>query len=687
MMYHHPPDNFSSDVEFTRYHIYRIFMKEPSRSLYIDPIFLILLFAGIVSVYIAGTHDEIDSQLRLTQVTPWWILATVLFGILIVYRERTQGVQIQVGGWSLPRLKIALIGLSIICIVWVLLLIIDKETTVKLHYVDVFLLWLAAIGLLIAAFAHRPQFGVKQFMRAHRTDLIAMAAFALGAAVLRLIALETQPDVIGGDEAVFGMGGLAVIDGAYENPFGTFHGAGTLFIHEIGALLRIFGVNVFGLRIVSAIGGTLAVPMVYLLGRELSTRRVAAIAATMMMVSHFHVHFSRMAAVTYIQGTFYSALTVYLLISGLRRESVMRLVLAGIVGAVYLMIYLDSRIMLGVIVVALAGLFIVERPLIKRNGRRLLVVLMVFLIVAAPILLWAVRHPDEFSARFAAAGTFGSGLLETRAEETGRGSVGLIADSLIATFLTIVSGPLFEFYFFDAPILPAVSGILFLFGLIYALLHLRRTPMLILNIWFWGGISAISIFTLDLFSAGYRLLFVFPPICIFIGIGLDRLLDMLHLPKQVAIRATVVVAVLISTINLYAYFISYLPSCEFGGDEVTRLSSRLGAYLGTLHPDTVAYLLTDESLEAGTHPSLDFLSGSKTVENVYLPLSEVRFEVEGPIAFVAVWSRRSDLDTMIATFPGGRKDLIFDCGIQAQLVSYYVTIPERSGLNHTVTTN
>lgn len=626
----------------------------------IDVLAILLALAGLATAII-GQGQRAPGPDQVAQVTPWWLISAAFFAALILHRERPAWLVRLIGPGGASRAPF--IWGAVVCAVAVVALIVRAETIGDEQYLKVFLVWALGVALIILAVARRPRVSLRQFVDDQRADVLALIAFTVLAAVLRLVVLGLRPSVIGGDEGLFGTASRSIYESAYPNPFGTFHGAGTLYVHMIALLTSIFGVNAFGLRLVSAIAGTLAVPAVYLLGRELAGRRAGGIAALYLTVSHYHVHFSRMVAVTYLQGTFYNTLALYLLISGLRRDSRGRLMLAGLVAAIYFMIYLDARLFLAVIVAVIIGLALIDRAAILRNARRLLLMGIVFAIVAAPMLLWAARHPNDFSARFAEAGTFESGLLEIRMADTGESAVQLIAETALQTFMTLIAVPVFDFYFGDLPVLNVVSSILFLFGLVYALLHLRQRWALVPNIWLWSGIAAIAVFTLDPFAAGYRLLFVLPAVCILIGLGADRLLALLRLPGRATIVAIGTLAVAMTATNLDAYFLDYLGSCRFGGDEVTRVQSRLGQYLGSVDHGAHAYLLTDGSVVAGTHPSLEFLSRRMAVTNVAEPLAEAPpFDTSTPTVFVAVLTRAGDLATIAQQYPGGEMDRVSDCG-------------------------
>ena len=134
------------------------------------------------------------------------------------------------------------------------------------------------------------------------------ALVTLGAALLRFIDLGQLPRVINGDEGLIGQFVLAAKRNPLANPWSLFENIGGLYRHGIGMMIKLFGQTPFALRLLPAIGGTLAIPALYVLARELFGRRVALMAAILLAVSHAHIHFSRTVAVTYIQSTLFAPL-------------------------------------------------------------------------------------------------------------------------------------------------------------------------------------------------------------------------------------------------------------------------------------------------------------------------------------------------------------------------------------------
>jgi len=488
------------------------------------------LFAGMLAVLIGRAQDTATPG-ALARVTPWWLLSLACFAAFVVRRERqivrreeTASPTSDSRSSPLTPGRIALLVIAAACSAWVVGRIIEKEDAGAIHYDDVFWIWLTGVGLLLGAAVRRPA-SLSEWLSRHRADVIIVLVLTALAALLRFTWLGDAPSIIDGDEGLFGMSGLAVLDGQFFNPFATYQGAGTLYMHLIAGLMRLLGADVMGVRAITSIGGSLAIPSVYGLGRELAGRRAGFAAAVLMTVSQYHIHFSRIVSVTYTQGTFFNALALYLLVSGLRRGSASRLMLAGWVIGMYFLLYLDARMMIGIAVLMLFALAVVDRALIVRNLVRLGLLAIVFVIVAAPMWAWAARHPDDFGARFA-AGLLGEGILEERMADTGKTAAQLVADTGLQMVMTITALPVLDYFSGGPPALDALGSVLFTLGLAYTLARLRRPESLILNVWLWAAAAAIAAFTIDEYGAGYHLLFVFPVVCVLMGIGLDRFIDL-----------------------------------------------------------------------------------------------------------------------------------------------------------------
>src|SRR5581483_803136 len=93
-------------------------------------------------------------------------------------------------------------------------------------------------------------------------------------------------------------------------------------------VLTLFGDNLQGLRTGSAIGGTASVVLLYLLVRRLFGVRPALIAAWLLAVAQWHVHYSR-DGMTCMQALVATILLLYLVVRAVETRRLTDFVLVG----------------------------------------------------------------------------------------------------------------------------------------------------------------------------------------------------------------------------------------------------------------------------------------------------------------------------------------------------------------------
>jgi len=125
------------------------------------------------------------------------------------------------------------------------------------------------------------------------------------AGAFRLIALGAAPPGLYRDEAFYGLDALSVLGRApvppYDSPglasipvyFPANHGREPLFIYLVALSIGVLGPTPLAVRLPSALVGTLTIPATYWMARELWGRRVGLITATLMAVTLWPVHLSR----------------------------------------------------------------------------------------------------------------------------------------------------------------------------------------------------------------------------------------------------------------------------------------------------------------------------------------------------------------------------------------------------------
>ncbi len=132
-------------------------------------------------------------------------------------------------------------------------------------------------------------------VRATRWVALAVVALTFAAGMLRWAALDTSPPGLYRDEAYNGLDALGVLAGERPLFFPANNGREPLFIYLAAGAVALLGRSPGALRAVSALAGTLTIPALYWLGRELFGWRVGLWAAALGVTSVWLLSLSRLA--------------------------------------------------------------------------------------------------------------------------------------------------------------------------------------------------------------------------------------------------------------------------------------------------------------------------------------------------------------------------------------------------------
>lgn len=127
-----------------------------------------------------------------------------------------------------------------------------------------------------------------------KTVFWVLLATGLGAA-LRLAAIGSVPVGLYQDEAYNGLDGLRVLSGTHPLYFSANNGREPLFIYLASASIAGLGRTVAAVRLPAALLGTLTIPATAALGSALFNRRVGLLAATLVAITFWPLHLSRVA--------------------------------------------------------------------------------------------------------------------------------------------------------------------------------------------------------------------------------------------------------------------------------------------------------------------------------------------------------------------------------------------------------
>lgn len=538
----------------------------------------------------------------------------------------------------------------------------------RTNYIPALTFWVFGSLCYVAAFsAGLPSLAsVREWLWLYRYELLAVGLITLLGMALRFYALGEIPRVVNGDEGRVGITALSTTASyPYVNPFSLWENFGGMYLQAINLAMKVFGVSPFSLRLAAAIGGTLAIPALYLLARQISGRRVALIAACLMAISHTHTHFSRTVAVAYIQGSWLIPLELYFLISGLIKRSSWRTAIGGVLLAMHFNVYLDAQIITALVAAYMLVAFLFLRSWFKPAWNQAMVFWGGFVITLLPELVYIQRHPDFFMNRLSENGMFQTGWLELTMANTGQSAVQILVGRVIHAFLSLIYYPSIDFYGSPIPMLSLISATLFLLGLVIVLWRWRSPGLLLLNGYFWAGTLSVGLFAIPPTADTYRMLIVLPAAFLLAAIGLNHALQAVGAGwSQNRRMYTTVVGLTIAGLlvfNVWAYFFNFAGRCLFSDDDggATRFASYLGNYARTVGRENTTYLLSDGAYFYGSHQSVDFLSNRHPIINIPDPVDTLQAKPNETI--IAVPSRVTELRAWADNHPGGDLHYAYDC--------------------------
>jgi 4-amino-4-deoxy-L-arabinose transferase-like glycosyltransferase len=535
-------------------------------------------------------------------------------------------------------------------------------------FAGIFSMWVAGVAWAVMAFV--PAVPIRQALvnlgrrlRRHRLELMGLAAVLLGALFVRVIDLEHIPVNLGGDEAMWGLEALAMMDGGLENPFATrWFGLPSLPFLFLGLSMRIFGTTVAGLRMLSVLAGTAAVLTTFLLARELWGKRVALFAAALLAFGHYHLHFSRLAF-NCITDSLFATLTLFLVVRGARSRRVIYFALAGAVMGLGVYEYYGARLVNVIAVVYLVWQGTMARRLRSTYWRLLLISLGVTLVVAAPILLHYLEDPALFSGGWDRVSILSRDWFAKEQAYSGLGAVALLWrqfwKSVSAFHYTL--DPTFH-YQSSIPLLDFVSGVLFLLGFLWAMVHWRRRGSGLVLAWFWAAVMMGWVLTENPPSS-HRMLVVAPALAILVGLGLNWLIElgqrMVGQPRSFGWnKIAIVVLMLIAVLNLYYYFAIYTPTGVYG-NPTAEVATRLGRYLQEQDDGYTLYFYGSPRMYTDIG-NLAFLARDFALVDVHEDeVSVVSPSVSGGARFVFLPHRLGELEVVREWFPDGREQQVY----------------------------
>ncbi len=552
-------------------------------------------------------------------------------------------------------------------------------------------LWLGAIACYLLALLPRNAspphtHHAADWWHAWRSSLPVLLIVAL-ALVLRTWNLGGIPPTLGGDEGSQGLEALDVLHGEIRNPFATgWLGVPTMSFYFNATTIGLLGTSMVALRLPWALVGTASVLVTYLLIRRLHGTTLAVMSAALLATYHYHIHFSRLGSNQIADTLFVGVALLFFyraydapaersegaagaesregVAAGTPHRAYLNWAVCGSVVGLAQYFYAGARFT-AVLIVALVGYMALRdgRRFWWGRSREVLVLVGAVLIVAAPMLQYALRFPNEYNARLNQVGIIQSGWLEQEQEIRGQGAVPILLDQVqrAALAFNLYRDRTF-WYGSPEPLFHFAAAVLFLLGLGYATLHLFNRRLAPMVAWWWGAMLLGGAFT-ESPPSSMRLITLSVPAVFFVALTLLRSVQVLRYALATRHAALFVrplltgAVVLFSLQSIWWYFVEYTPQRIYGNPDAV-VATALGHYAHEhLGADWRIYFFGAPRMYVGfgTIPYLaPDVEGSDIHDVSTEPPPPVTIPADKHALFVFLPHRRDELALVQQRFPDGQ---------------------------------
>jgi 4-amino-4-deoxy-L-arabinose transferase-like glycosyltransferase len=427
-------------------------------------------------------------------------------------------------------------------------------------------LWFLGLLLLIGGSLALYRRDDRRRRRDLRTALVLLALLVLSALLFGWH-LTTMPPEVHGDDAEVGLDAIRLLQ---ERPLDLFRSGwfGLPRFHAAPTALglKIFGINLLGLRATSAVLGAATALLLFTLARRLWGFEVAVLASLVLVSQRFFIHLSR-TGYHYIDTPFLSVLALWLFVRVWQERKLGSAVWCGIVLGLGVQTYFASRLV--PVLLALTFLLWILGDRSKRAWSQVAcfgLIALVAVATAAPAIGYFSHHLDELWGRTTETSVFSAAAREHLSY--GYGTDNLIKILLIqgraALALFHVVGDNSIQYGYAKPLLEPAGGVLLVLGVGLAIgsAHWRRSQLLLL--WIVFPFVAGAVFTIDT-PFFPRISGLIPFVALAVAVGLHHLLAMIRsaMPESAGHRLAATMGVIVvATVflnNVQSYFGDYAP--------------------------------------------------------------------------------------------------------------------------------
>jgi hypothetical protein len=283
----------------------------------------------------------------------------------------------------------------------------------------------------------------------------------------------------------------------------------------------------------------------------------------------------------------------------------------------------------------------------------LVIAALVAFVVAFPLLLFFLQHPDEFSAPMERV-TVLDGWLEQQSLEEERAAELIILDLMADTALGLTHRPLRQLYNPGSPLLQAGAATLFLLGLVWAAMHFDLRYLLILLP--LAGIILLGGFSLGAPSS-QRYVIAAPMVAVIVTVPLVEIARWLtsEWPRLrfVALGTATLVIVWLVTLDLRYYFNEVYDTYVLGGLN-TEVATSIANYLGEQEMAPEVYFFGFPRMGYYSLSTIPYLAPEVEAQDVQKPLgAPPDWRLTRPTTFIFLPERMEEMTLVASAYPGG----------------------------------
>lgn len=247
-------------------------------------------------------------------------------------------------------------------------------------------------------------------MKKHRLQLFFLLIILILGFSLRIFALDKNPAGFFCDEAAIGYNAYTILTTGrdeYGTPFPTFFRSfgefkSPIAIYATVPVVLLLGLNELSVRLQSVLFGMVTIVMVYLITKELFTKKIALTSAAIAATMPWLIHYNRTGFEMNSYLAFFTA-TIWLLIKAVKQKEY--IIPAFFIASLSLYTYYSAKL---VIPLFLLGFLFIYGKKILSHKKELSISALVFIVMSIPFILSFLN--GEGTARFNEISVFSAKL-------------------------------------------------------------------------------------------------------------------------------------------------------------------------------------------------------------------------------------------------------------------------------------